>query len=409
MKQIKRETYLSQIRKYYELDLIKVLTGVRRCGKSIILKQIIEEIKSSTDEKHIVYINFEDFEFEEIDTAKKLNEFVKSKISDSEKYDLFFDEIQHVKDFEKVLASFRATLNCSIFVTGSNSKLLSGKLASLLVGRTVEFKIMPFSYLESIQLYKENNKEIPEDFIYDYIKWGGLPQRFEFSEEKGIKNYIESVFNGIVEKDIYKRDSELEKYKFNTVSAYILSNAGKEFSAANISNFYNNQNENNKKTFEKKTVYNYIEKLEKAYLISRVKRFNIVGKEVLKTIEKHYAIDMAFRTINTNLVNFEDTFLLENIIYNELILRGYSVYTGKTYKGEIDFVAIDGKKKCFIQVSYLMPNEETIRREFEAFKPIKDASPKYVLSLDKIDLSYDGISHINIEDFLLHKKDLVLS
>lgn len=308
-----------------------------------------------------------------------------------------------------MLASFRATLNCSIFVTGSNSKLLSGELASLLVGRTVEFKIMPFSYLESIQLYKENNKEIPEDFIYDYIKWGGLPQRFEFSEEKDIKNYIESVFNGIVEKDIYKRDSELEKYKFNTVSAYILSNAGKEFSAANISNFYNNQNENNKKTFEKKTVYNYIEKLEKAYLISRVKRFNIVGKEVLKTIEKHYAIDMAFRTINTNLVNFEDTFLLENIIYNELILRGYSVYTGKTYKGEIDFVAIDGKKKCFIQVSYLMPNEETIRREFEAFKPIKDASPKYVLSLDKIDLSYDGISHINIEDFLLHKKDLVLS
>lgn len=313
MKQIKRETYLSQIRKYYELDLIKVLTGVRRCGKSIILKQIIEEIKSSTDEKHIVYINFEDFEFEEIDTAKKLNEFVKSKISDSEKYYLFFDEIQHVKDFEKVLASFRATLNCSIFVTGSNSKLLSGELASLLVGRTVEFKIMPFSYLESIQLYKENNTEIPEDFIYDYIKWGGLPQRFEFSEEKDIKNYIESVFNGIVEKDIYKRDSELEKYKFNTVSAYILSNAGKEFSAANISNFYNNQNENNKKSIEKKTVYNYIEKLEKAYLISRVKRFNIVGKEVLKTIEKHYAIDMAFRTINTNLVILRILFFLKTL------------------------------------------------------------------------------------------------
>lgn len=409
MKQIKRELYLSQIRKYYELDFIKVLTGVRRCGKSIILKQIIEEIKLSTDDKHIVFINFEDFEFEEINTAKKLHEFVKSKISDSEKYYLFFDEIQHVKDFEKVLASFCATLNCSIFVTGSNSKLLSGELATLLVGRTVEFKIMPFSYWEAIQLLKENNKEIPENFIYDYIKWGGLPQRFDFREEKDIKNYIESVFNGIVEKDIYKRDSEIEKYKFNTISAYILSNAGKEFSAANIMNFYNNKNENNRNSFEKKTIYNYIEKLEKAYLISRVKRFNIVGKEVLKTIEKHYAIDTAFRTINTNLVNYEDTFFLENIIYNELILRGYSVYTGKTYKGEIDFVAIDGKKKCFIQVSYLMPNEETIRREFDAFKPIKDAAPKYVLSLDKIDLSHDGIIHINIEDFLLHKRDLLLS
>lgn len=409
MKQIKRELYLSQIRKYYELDLIKVLTGVRRSGKSIILKQIIEELKQKTEDEHIIYMNFEDFEFEEIDTAKKLHEFIKSKITDSEKYYIFFDEIQHVKEFEKVLASFRATLNCSLFVTGSNSKLLSGELATLLVGRTVEFKIMPFSYSEVIQLYSENKKEIPQDFIYDYIKWGGLPQRFDFTEEKDIKNYIESVFKGIVEKDIYKRDSDIEKYKFNTISGYVLSNAGKEFSAQNIVNFYNNQNEANKNTFEKKTIYNYLEKLEKAYLISRVKRFNIVGKEILKTIEKQYAIDTGFRTINTNLVNYEDTFFLENIIYNELILRGYSVYTGKTYKGEIDFVAIDGKKKCFIQVSYLMPTEEIIRREFDAFKPIKDASPKYVLSFDKIDLSHDGIIHLNIEDFLLYKKDLLLS
>lgn len=409
MKQIKRELYLSQIRKYYELDLIKVLTGVRRSGKSIILKQIIKELKQKTDDKHIIYVNFEDFEFEEIDTAKKLHEFIKSKIKDSNKYYIFFDEIQHVKEFEKVLASFRATLNCSLFVTGSNSKLLSGELATLLVGRTVEFKIMPFSYSEVVQLYSENKKEIPQDFIYDYIKWGGLPQRFDFSEEKDIKNYLESVYKGIVEKDIYKRDSEIEKYKFNTISGYVLSNAGKEFSAQNIVNFYNNQNEANKQSFEKKTIYNYLDKLEKAYLISRVKRFNIVGKEILKTIEKQYAIDTGFRTINTNLVNFEDTFFLENVIYNELILRGYSVYTGKTYKGEIDFVAIDGKKKCFIQVSYLMPTEEIIRREFDAFKPIKDASPKYVLSLDKVDLSHDGITHLNIEDFLLHKKNLVLS
>ncbi len=409
MKQIKRDLYLSQIRKYYELDLIKVLTGVRRSGKSIILKQIIEELKAKTDDEHIIYMNFEDFEFEEIDTAKKLHEFIKSKITDSEKYYIFFDEIQHVKEFEKVLASFRATLNCSLFVTGSNSKLLSSELATLLVGRTVEFKIMPFSYSEAIQLYSENKKEIPQDFIYDYIKWGGLPQRFDFTEEKDIKNYIESVFKGIVEKDIYKRDSDIEKYKFNTISGYVLSNAGKEFSAQNIVNYYNNQNEANKNTFEKKTIYNYLEKLEKAYLISRVKRFNIVGKEILKTIEKQYAIDTGFRTINTNLVNYEDTFFLENIIYNELILRGYAVYTGKTYKGEIDFVAIDGKKKCFIQVSYLMPTEEIIRREFDAFKPIKDASPKYVLSFDKIDLSHDGIIHLNIEDFLLHKKDLLLS
>lgn len=409
MQIIKRELYLSQIRKYYDIDLIKVLTGIRRCGKSLILNQIMEELKINNPDARIIYMNFEDFEFEEIDTAKKLHEYIKAQIKNSDKYYLFFDEIQHVKEFERVIASFKATLNCSIFITGSNSKLLSGELATLLVGRTVEFQIMPFSYFEAVQLFEMSKKSVPENFIINYIKWGGMPQRFDFEQESDIQKYLEDVFNGIVEKDIYKRDSDIEKYKFNTISGYILSNAGKEFSAENITNFYNCKNEKNKVGIEKKTIYNYVEKLEKAYLISRVKRFNIVGKEVLKTIEKHYAIDTGFRTINTNLINYEDTFFLENIIYNELILRGFSVYTGKTYKSEIDFVAINGKKKCFIQVSYLMPNESTIKREFEAFEPIKDASPKYVLSLDKIDLSHNGITHINLEDFLLHKKDLFLA
>lgn len=409
MKIIKREIYLSRIRNYYDIDLIKVLTGIRRCGKSFLLNQIMEELTQKNPKDHIIYLNFEDYEYEEINTAKKLHEYIKSLVKDSEKYYFFFDEIQHVKEFEKAIASFKATLNCSIFITGSNSKLLSGELSTLLVGRTVEFQIMPFSYQEAVLLYKENQKPVPENFIADYIKWGGMPQRFVFDNESDTKKYLEDVFKGIVEKDIYKRDSEIEKYKFSAISGYILSNAGKEFSAENVLNFYNQKNEGNKKTLEKKTIYNYIEKLEKAYLISRVKRFNISGKEILKTIEKHYAIDTGFRTLNTNLVNYEDTFFLENVIYNELILRGYSVYTGKTYKGEIDFVAIDGNKKCFIQVSYLMPGEETIKREFDAFKPIKDASPKYVLSLDKIDLSHDGITHINIEDFLLHKKDLFMS
>lgn len=268
---------------------------------------------------------------------------------------------------------------------------------------------MPFSYSEVIQLFELNNKKIPEDFIFNYIKWGGMPQRFDFEDENDIKTYLEDVFKGIVEKDIYKRDSEIEKYKFNTISGYILSNAGKEFSAENVLNFYNSHNEKNKKVIEKKTIYNYIEKLEKAYLISRVKRFNISGKEILKTIEKQYAIDTGFRTINTNLINYEDTFFLENIIYNELIGRGFSVYSGKTYNGEIDFVVVNGNKKCFIQVCYLITNEETLKREFNAFNSVKDASPKYVLSLDKIDLSHNGITHINIEDFLLHKKDLFLA
>ena len=407
---IKRENYLKQIRKYYDIDLIKVLTGVRRCGKSKLLEQIIEEIKTNgVKEDHIIYINFEDFDYEYIDNAYKLNDYVKDKIVDSDKYYLFFDEIQHVDSFEKAIASFKATKNCSIFITGSNSKLLSGELATLLVGRTVEFQIMPFSFKESYDYLKLLGKEVNDDFIYDYIKWGGIPQRFDFEEEHQIKKYIEDNFNGILNKDILKKNSEIEKYKFNIITSYILANAGKEFNAQNIMNYYNSVNEKNKLGIEKKTIYNYLDKLEKAYLISRVKRFNIVGKEILKTLEKQYAIDTGYRTINTNLINYEDTFFLENVIYNELICRGYEVYAGKTYKGEIDFVAIKDGKKCFIQVSYLMVNEETIRREFDAFKPIKDNSPKFVLSLDKIDLSHDGITHINIVDFLLGRKDIFIS
>lgn len=405
-----RELYLSKIRKYYNIDLIKVLTGIRRAGKSRILEQIIDELKNTgIDENHIIAINFEDMDYEYINTSSKLNDYVKSKIKDDNKYYLFLDEIQHVKDFEKAIASFKATKNCSIFVTGSNSKLLSGELATLLVGRTVEFEIFPFNFKEATDYMKLIGREVDQDFIFDYLKWGGFPQRFNFSSEHEIKQYLDNVYDGIISKDILKRNSDIEEYKFKSICSYVLANAGKEFSAANITNYFNTINNKNKIEIDKKTIYNYLEKMEKAYFISRVKRFNIVGKEILKTIEKQYAIDPGLRTINTNLINFEDTFFLENIIYNELIVRGYEVYTGKTYKGEVDFVALKDMKKCFIQVSYYLINKGTIEREFDAFTPIKDASPKIVLSLDKVDLSHDGIIHMNIVDFLLGNIDLPLS
>ena len=405
-----RELYLSKIRKYYDIDLIKVLTGIRRAGKSRILEQIIDELKNSgIDQNHIIFINFEDMDYEYINTSSKLNDYVKSKIKDDKKYYLFLDEIQHVKDFEKAIASFKATKNCSIFVTGSNSKLLSGELATLLVGRTVEFEIFPFNFKEATDYMKLIGREVDQDFIFDYLKWGGFPQRFNFSSEHEIKQYLDNVYDGIISKDILKRNSDIEEYKFKSICSYVLANAGKEFSAANITNYFNTINNKNKIEIDKKTIYNYLEKMEKAYFVSRVKRFNIVGKEILKTIEKQYATDPGLRTINTNLVNFEDTFFLENIIYNELIVRGYKVYTGKTYKGEVDFVALKDMKKCFIQVSYYLINQGTIEREFGAFTPIKDASPKIVLSLDKVDLSHDGIIHMNIVDFLVGNIDLPLS
>lgn len=405
---IKRERYLAKIRPFYGVDLIKVITGVRRCGKSVLLEQIEEEfVADGFCKDHIIRINFEDFNFEKIRTADKLNKYVQKHIRDTNKHLIFLDEIQHVSGFEKVLASFRATLNCDIFITGSNSKLLSGKMATLLVGRCVEFKIMPFSFAESFEYITAKGKNIsPDEFMIEYINWGGFPLRFSFSKEGEIKRYLEQTYKGILDKDIITEKSRINRQNFERVANYVMANAGKEFSATNVQKFFEKQNG---EILDKKTIYRYLDKMDKACLIDRVKRFNIVGKQSMSYIEKQYAVDTGFRMINTNLVNFEDTFFLENIIYNELISRDYEVFTGKTYKGEIDFVAISGRKKCFIQTAYYLSSKETIDREFGAFKPISDAAPKYVFSLDRFDYSRDGIAHLNIVDFLLGKIDIVLS
>jgi len=406
----KRELYLAKIRPYYDIDLIKVITGIRRSGKSKLLELIVDElVGSGVPSYRIIYLNFEDLEHDYINDPKILNSVIKSKIIDSEKYFILLDEIQHVKEFEKALASFKATLNCSIFVTGSNSKLLSGELSTLLTGRTVEFRIFPLSYKEATDYLTLKNKRISMDFFFDYLKWGGFPQRFDFTSDEQIRNYLVSIYNGIIEKDIFQREGNIDKHKFKTVCSYVLANAGKEFSGDNVANYFNHANNSSKIDITKPTVYSYLSLMEKAFLISRVKRFNISGKKVLETKEKFYSVDMGLRIINTNTINFEDTFFLENIIYNELVSRGYDMYIGKTYLGEVDFIAARDGKKCFIQVSYLMNEQATIDREFSAFNPVKDSSPKYVLSLDKIDLSHNGITHLNIEDFLLEKCYLVLS
>ena len=402
-----RETYLNQIRPFYDVDLIKVIVGVRRAGKSILLETIMDEIiKSGISSDHIIYINFENLDFYYIKNFLDLHQEVKSRIVDDKKYYIFLDEIQHVKEFEKALSSFRASLNVSIFVTGSNSTLLSGELSTLLTGRTIEFEILPFSFLEMKQYFELNNRNYSDELIYDYMKWGGFPIRFDLKREEDIRRYLNGLYDNIINRDIKNDSSKFDTKLFKDVSLYILANAGKEFSVDNIINFYN---ANNGRKLSRQTIYNYLEKMKKAFLIHSVNKYNIIGKSALTGNNKYYAVDVGFRIINTNTVNYDVGFFLENIIYNELISKGFIVHIGKTYKGEVDFVAIKNGKKCFIQVSYLLANEETINREFGAFKPIADASPKYVMSLDKVDFSRNGIRHVNIVDFLLHKVNLELS
>ena len=393
---LKRELYLSRIRDFYDSDLIKILVGIRRCGKSVILQQIIEELRNrGIDEKHIIYINFEFIEYEELTDYKKLNEYIKDKIKDDLIYYLFFDEIQNVDNFEKVINSLRASQNVSIFITGSNSRLLSEELSTVLSGRYVSFKINPLSYKEVLKLtgMKNSTNEIFED----YMKWGSLPNRFEFKKEEAIKNYLYGVFYSIILRDVVERLKIRDISLFNLILQYIIDTIGREFSAENIMNFLKNEG----RDVSTLTIYSYVDALCKALLIRKVYRYDVHGKAVLKTLNKYYVTDLGIAQIKNNKTELDKCYAIENIVYNELIIKGYDVYTGKTKKGEIDFVATKPDKKIYIQVAFSIPNEETKKREFGAYDIIKDNYPKYVISLDNLTYEYNGIKHINLIDFLL--------
>lgn len=392
---LKRELYLKRIRDFYDSDLVKILVGIRRSGKSVILEQIIEELRNrGIDIEHIIYINFEFIEFEELTDYKKLNKYIKDKIKDNSMYYLFFDEIQNVDNFEKVVNSLRASEKVSIFITGSNSRLLSEELSTVLSGRYVSFRINPLSYKEVLQLQgKESNDEI----FNNYMKWGSLPNRFEFKNEESIKNYLYGVFDSIILRDVVERLKIRDTALFNLILQYIIDTISREFSAENIINFLKNEG----REVSTLTIYSYLDALCKALLIRKVYRYDIHGKAVLKTLNKYYVTDLGIAQIKNNKIEIDKSYAIENIVYNELIIKGYDVYTGKTKKGEIDFVATKPNKKIYIQVAFSIPNEDTKIRKFGAYNVINDNYPKYVISLDKFTYEYNGIKHVNLIDFLL--------
>ncbi len=393
---LKREMYLEKIRDFYDSDLIKILVGIRRSGKSVILEQIMDELKSNgVDDEHIIYINFEFIEFEDLTDYKRLNAYVKEKIKDDLKYYLFFDEIQNVDNFEKVINSLRASKKVSIFITGSNSRLLSEELSTVLSGRYVSFKINPLSYKEVLELLQEEKST--DEIFEDYMKWGSLPNRFEFKKEEAIKNYLYGVFDSIILRDVVERLKIRDTALFNLILQYIIDTLGREFSAENIMNFLKSEG----REVSTLTIYSYLDALCKALLIRKVYRYDVHGKAVLKTLNKYYVTDLGIAQIKNNKTEIDKCYAVENIVYNELVIKGYDVYTGKTKKGEIDFVATKPDKKIYIQVAYSIPNEDTKNREFGAYNVVDDNYPKYVISLDKQTYEYNGIKHINLIDFLL--------
>lgn len=388
-----RKKYLNRIKPYYESELIKVITGIRRSGKSTILRQIIAEIKEEIkDDSRIILYDFEDFSNEKyLINPHEFYNAISQQISNKDKSYVFLDEIQYMKDFEKVISSIRK-LNCSLFVTGSSSKLLSGELASVLTGRVIEFCIQPFSYSEASEYMQNDNDE----FFDDYLKYGGFPLRYE---EQSTDPFLfsKNLYEAILERDIFSRHLIEDKNKFKNFASYIMLHSGETISTESIEKYTSKIGDG----IAKSTGYQYLDYMEEAFLNRSCYRYDISGKQILITKKKYYAIDTSLIRIQKNSDNQNLGFLLETVVFNELLSRGFSVSIGKTYKGEVDFVVSSVKAICYVQVCYLLVSDEIISREFGAFSSIKDAYPKYVISMDKTDMSRNGIKHMNIRDFLL--------
>ena len=397
---IKRENYLSRIRGFYHKDLIKVITGIRRCGKSVLLMQIMDELKEQhVLENQMIYINFEDYDYSFIKTGMQLHEYIKEKIVTQEKYYLFLDEIQVVPDFERVINSLRMKFNISIFITGSNGKLLSGELATFLSGRYVSFSIYPFSFSEVCEMKGIERNEVRDDDIIDYMNWGGLPQRFMMEDAEQTKTFLRDVYDTIVLRDIVQRAGIKDIDLFERIIEYLVCNPSQIFSVKSISDYFLSVN----RKVSKETIYNYLEHITASLIMSKVSRYDIRGKRILTKMDKYYLTDMGLGRIRNSGFKLEMGALLKNVVFNELLVRGYEVYVGKTRYGEVDFVAIKGNHKEYYQVAYYLYDQKVIDREFGAFSGIADNYPKYVISFDKNDFSRDGIIHKNAIDFLLEK------
>ena len=400
---IKRELYLSKIRPFYDSDLIKVIVGIRRAGKSTIMMQIIDELKDNNiSEEQIIYINFEYKEFSFIRNDDDLYCYIKSFIKNDSKYYIFLDEIQNVDKWEKTVNSFKAKEKYSIFITESNSDLLSGELATHIAGRYVSFKVYPFNFFEVCKLKNidNNNKYELKEYFDDYIKWGGLPQRFEFKLESQIKTYLSDVYDSIIVKDIINRFEIKDLNLFNGIFEYIVTTPSEIFSAETLANYFLGKEE---RGVAKNTFYNYLEYMVKGNLINKCERYDIRGKRILSGRYKYYLTDLGLGMVKNINKRPQLGAYLENVVYNELLVRGYDVSVGNIQNGEIDFIATKDNKIEYYQVTYMLSSDDVIEREFGAYKNIDDNYPKYVISTDTFDMSQNGIIHKNIIEWLLNR------
>jgi len=400
---IQRIKYLNKIIPFIDKPLIKALIGVRRSGKTILLTQIKDYLlQKGISTNQVVYINFESFSYKKfLDGFVLYDDIVaKSKSLNGQKIYLFFDEIQNVSEWEKVLASLLVDIDCDIYITGSNSKLLSGELATHIAGRHVHFDIYPFTFKECKEYAMLHGRKISDEELFnEYFEFGGLPQCCALPERESKQAYLEDIFNTIVINDIVSRNKISDIDLLKRLIAFLLDNIGNTFSANSICKKL--KSEGVQTTVS--TIVTYLSYICKALVICPVKRYDTKGKALLSTNEKYYCVDLGIRNHIKSSEVIDYNKLFENIIYLEMISRGYEVYVGKVNDYEIDFICYTHKReKLYIQVSYMLFEPSTIEREFRPYDFVADNYPKYVISADKFDFSRNGIKHYNIIDFLLN-------
>ena len=394
-----REAYISQIVPLIDKNLIKVLTGVRRSGKTVLLSQIQDYLlKNGRSKSQIINISLESKKNKKFKDGDVLYEYL---ISACEKLNakayVFLDEIQVVSGWEEVVSSLLVDVDCDIYITGSNSKLLSGELATLIAGRYIQIHVYPFTLSEAKQMLEQNGKFKSDEALFqDYLKYGGLPMRFSL-EEISLDAYLSDTYDAIVVKDIIQRNNIKDTNLLNMILAFLMDNIANPFSARSIVAALKQEGINT--TVE--TVIAYIDCIKKAMVVYSAQRYDIKGKKLLTTNEKYYTVDLGLRNCVKASGEIDYNKLYENIVYLELLYRGYDVKVGKTDDYEVDFVAYKGSDILYVQVCYLLASAETVEREFGNLERIKDNYPKYVISGDLPDFSRNGIKHYNMIKFLL--------
>lgn len=395
---IKRKFYLEKIVKLIDTEDIKVITGVRRCGKTVLLKQIIDELENrGIASENIIYMSFESSKYKNIRNDDDLDEFIFSKTNNlNGKIYLLFDEIQKVKNWEVSLNSYRVDLECDIYITGSNSQLLSGELATLISGRYISINMLPFSFKELIQYHDEMHENIDEIKLFEqYLSYGGFPGLLNYENEEKEK-YLYDLYSTIVLNDILYKNKVKDLDLLERLMEFMISNIGQLFSVNSISKYI--KNENRKTTPH--TIINYMDYARNAFIFYQIKRENIKQKRKLLISDKYYLVDSGFYFIFNGSTQRNWGQLLENIVFLELIRQGYSITIGKIQDLEVDFVCRKANQIKYIQVSQSILDENTRKREFKSLEKISDSYPKYVISMDSFDFSANGIIHLNIIDFL---------